>query len=343
MSTNSQMINGMNAVDKMARDSVKDYHNKERHKTKTVEVASGFPQVNKLSRQEFNKRIGWPYSRLEKKRKPMTPDQLYYIDTIEKHSKVIIDKNRKGGFSEGYMRKKAQDVFTRDIDSDIVMLAGNAASVAKLLLDRFDEFFENGFIDQNDKKWKYGDLISNYIRTSPAHIEFYNGTNVFGIAASNRGQGPNLRGTHKISSMFLTEAAHTGLRNDSVVLNAMTPNLANIDYGELVLESTPNGKRGIFWDVWNAAEVKDKLGNPVYGVPGPNKYARLLFTWQSSVKYKVISQQYIDDQKADNSVDFEQEFEGKFTTSKNAAFDDDEIRFLDEGDSSIDLSMMLED
>lgn len=339
----SKMLKGLTDVDKLAKDAIKNYQAKERTKTKVIEVKSGIPQVNKLSRLEFNKRIGNPYSRLERKRKPLTPDQLQYIETVDDYGKVICDKNRKGGFSEGYMRKKAQDVFTRDVDSDIVFLAGNAASVAKLLLDRFDEYFENGFEDQNGTKWKYGDIISNYVTTSPAHIEFYHGTNVYGIAASNRGQGPNLRGTHKISSMWLTEAAHTGLRNDSVILNAMTANLANIDYGELVLESTPNGKRGIFWDVWNQAEVKDEYGNPIYGVPGPNKFARLLYSWQSSVKYKVISQQFIDDEKANPAVDFDQEYCGKFTTSKNAAFDDDEVQFLDEGDSSIDLGSMLED
>lgn len=336
----SKFVRGMDDTDKFIRDQIHTWQKHNRFKTSDIRDAT--PAVDKFSYPEFNERIGNPWSRLEKKRKPLTPDQTLYIDTIKKFSKVIVDKNRKGGFTEGYMRKKAMDVFTRDAASDIVFLAGTGQSLATELLDRFDELYENGLIDQNNVKWGYGDIVMKKVFTSPSHIEFYNGTRMFSIPATNRGQGPNLRGTNKISSMFLTEAAHTGLIRDNVILNAMTANLANIDYGEVVIESTPNGKRGIFWNLWNGAEVKGHQIMPSQpAILGPNRYARLLFSWESSVKYNVISRQFIEDEKANIEVDFDQEYCGKFTTSKNAAFDDDEIKFLEEGESSIDLSSML--
>ena len=342
MSATSKFARGLDDSDKFIRQQIIQW--KQHNKFKTTDIRDATPAVDKLSYTTFNERIGLPWSRLEKKRKPLTPDQLLYIRTIEKHSKVILDKNRKGGFSEAWLRKKAKDVFTRDAQSDIVALAGTGQSLATEMLDRFDELFENGLIDQNNVKWGYGDIVLKKVFSSPSHIEFYNGTRFFSIPATNRGQGPNLRGTNKISSMWLTEAAHTGLRRDNVILNAMTANLANIDYGEVVFESTPNGKRGIFWNLWNGAEVPGHKTLPSReAILGPNRYARLLFSYETSVKYKVISQQFIEDEKANVEVDFDQEYRGKFTTSKNAAFDDDEIQFLDEGEGSIDLTMMLED
>lgn len=341
MSVTSKFARGMDEADKFTKNQVAIWQ--KHNKFKTSDIRDSTPAVDKLSYVKFNERIGNPWSRLEKKRKPLTPDQLLYINTIHKHSKVICDKNRKGGFSEAWLRKKAKDVFTRDAQSDIVALAGTGQSLATEMLDRFDELFDNGFVDQNNVKWGYGDIVLKKVLSSPSHIEFYNGTRYFSIPATNRGQGPNLRGTNKISSMWETEVAHTGLRRDGVVLNAMTANLANIDYGEIVFESTPNGKHGMFWDLWNGAEVPGHKTLPSQeAILGPNKYARLLFSYETAVKYKVISQKFIDDEKANVTVDFDQEYRGKFTTSKNAAFDDDEIKYLDEGQSSIDLSIMIE-
>lgn len=337
----SNFARGMDNSERYIKRQILQWSKHNRFTTKDIRDST--PSVDKLDYVKFNERIGNPWSRLEKKRKPLTPDQTLYIDTIDEFSKVICDKNRKGGFSEAYMRKKAKDVFTRDAQSDIVFLAGTGQSLATELLDRFDELYENGMIDQNNVKWGYGDLVLKKVQTSPSHIEFYNGTRVFSIPASNRGQGPNLRGTNKISSMWLTEAAHTGLIRDNVILNAMTANLANIDYGEVVFESTPNGKRGIFWNLWNGAEAPGHQTLPSQkAVRGRNQYARLLFSYETSVKYKVISEEFIEGEKVNVEVDFDQEYRGKFTTSKNAAFDDDEIKFLDEGEESIDLSIMLQ-
>jgi len=339
--TSSKFARGIDDSDKFIRNQILQW--KQHNKFKTSDIRDSTPAVNKLSYITFNERIGLPWSRLEKKRKPLTPDQLLYINTVAKYGKVINVKNRKGGFTEAYLRKKAKDVFTRDAQSDIVFLAGTGQSLATELLDRFDELFENGLIDQNNVKWGYGDIVLKKVTSSPSHIELYNGSRAFSIPATNRGQGPNLRGTNKISSMFETEVAHTGLKRDNVVLNAMTANLANIDYGEVVFESTPNGKYNMLWDLWNGAEVPGHQTIPSQPtLPGPNRYARLLFSWQTAVKYKVISQQFIEDEQANPTVDFDQEYCGKFTTSKNAAFDDDEIRYLDEGESSVDLGSMLE-
>ncbi len=316
MSVNSNFAKGMNESDKFIKDEVVDWIKHNKFKTSDIRYAT--PAVNKLSYVKFSERIRNPWSRLEKKRKALTPDQLLYIKTIDKYGKVICDKNRKGGFSEAWLRKKAKDIFTRDAQSDIVALAGTGQSLATEMLDRFDELFENGLIDQNNVKWGYGDIVLKKVFSSPSHIEFYNGSRFFSIPATNRGQGPNLRGTSKISSMWLTEGAHTGLRRDNVVVNAMTANLANIEYGEIVFESTPNGKRGFFYNYWQDAQT------------GKNKSWHMM-QWDHTegVKYGVISQKYIQEQKSNTRIDFEQEYMCKFTTKKGAAFREETIKYSD--------------
>jgi len=94
----SQMGKGMDEGVKWIDAELHSFHKHNRFKTSDIRDVT--PGVDKLSYVNFNERIGNPWSRLEKKRKPLTPDQLLYINTVHKFNKVIVDKNRKGGFKD---------------------------------------------------------------------------------------------------------------------------------------------------------------------------------------------------------------------------------------------------
>ena len=52
-----------------------------------------------------------------------------------------------------------------------------------------------------------------------------------------------------VKCIFLDEAAHFNIIDDSKVYNALAPDLDNTD-GDFIIVRTPNGKRGMFYDLW---------------------------------------------------------------------------------------------
>lgn len=278
------------------------------------------PLINQVSEnsykkafQDFNQMLGWPYSRIINERVPMTPYQLEYDYLVEAHHSLILDKTRKGGFTDTRLRSMARNIFTRYQGHDSMIIAGNELVVAREVLDRFDELFQNGVIDKDGKHWDYGDVVMRYVKSPQPIVEFYNGARVFCFAVSKTAKRQAFRGPDDIISIFFTEAAHTGMDEDTAVYTALSPLLANRTDGDFVLESTPNGKRGFYYNIWMDALEKK------------NEFYPYLVTWQEAVKYGVIPQEFIDKEKRNPNVDFEQEYEGKFTTSKRATFDEQMI------------------
>jgi hypothetical protein len=274
-----------------------------------------FPDVSKLDSwqgeyeaavQAFNKNIGLPKSRLTNKEATLVPYQIQYEFEVEKYHYELVNKTRKGGFTDGRIRAIARQIFHRYAEHDTMIVAGNELTIAMEVLDRFDELFEHGITDRYGKKWRYGDIIMRYVRSPQPIVEFYNGARVFCFAASKQGRAQSFRGPDDVISIFMTEAAHSGATDDYPIYNALTPNLANRSDGDLVFETTPNGKRGFFYDVWTDA------------IAGKNHYHTLQVDYTQAVKYGVLSKQYIEAQRKDPRVDFEQEYCCKFTTTKRA-------------------------
>ena len=202
------------------------------------------PTVNKLSFRDFNERIGNPWSRITDKRVPVTDYQVVYHESIKKYNKILVNKTKKGGFTDAFLRHTAKEVFDTYAGHECVFMAGNAAPIALDVLDRFNNLFEenDGFTDYDGKKWKYGDIVLKITRSSPMMMELYNGTKIIATPASKLGRSINIRGYSDVAMWFLTEAAHTGLNDDYPILNGLTSLTANRDYGHMILETTPNGK-----------------------------------------------------------------------------------------------------
>lgn len=280
--------------------------------------------------QRFNEMIGFPINRNTNVPQEMTPYQVEYNRLVNEHHKLIVNKTRKGGFTDAHIRTIAQNIFGRYAGHDTMIVSGNELTIAKEILLRFSELFEQGFTDEKGMRWKYDDLIIKYVTHPQPVVEFYNGARVFCFATVKNGQSQSFRGPDDIISIFLSEAAHIGITDDSVIYDALYPNLANRDDGDFVLESTPNGKRGFFYDVWQDA------------IKGKNAFYPYQVNYEEPVRCGVLSKKFIEEQKYDSRIDFEQEYCCKFTSSSNAIFTEEMLnQARDEEHKTIDLTKLF--
>lgn len=304
------------------------------------------PPIKSFNFLTWNRNLGNPMSHILEKPVDITHYQQEYHDAINTHHKVIIDKTKKGGFTEGFLRHCSIEIFKRYAGHEIVYMAGNKASIALDGLRRLNDMFEfnNGFKDDNGKRWRYGDLIEKFNKTD-MEVIFYNNTKVKGVAASIQGKASPVRGLSDVVCWFLTEAAHTGAIDDTPVFTALTSLTANRDYGDEILESTPNGRGGGFYDYWKEATGINDVGKEKIGPNGetnlfkvgPNGYYPMLYDYNVAVKAGVISKHFIEGEKKKRHIDFEQEYEGLFTTSKGNAYEPvNNEDYTDE--NSLDLS-----
>ena len=283
--------------------------------------------------QKWNEMIGFPISKpLGEKPNPMAPFQIKYQDLIHQHYQVLFNKARKIGATDTRIRGFTLDGFGMYKGHDVGIIGGNKEATSLEILERMDEMLDNGFMDLDGKRWRHGDIVMKFTHTSPAKLEYYNGTRYMGFSASKSGRTNPVRGADDLISEFLTEAAHTGVEDDWPLHNALVPNLAQYNDGHLVYESTPNGQIGMFYKLCKKAMMGQ----------GPFCYFEVPYT--EGLKYNILSEEFIRKQKEDPNVDFPQEFECVFTTSRKAAFEElTEDNFLPKDEHSIDLSTLLND
>jgi len=243
----------------------------------------------------FNEMVGLPFHPKTKKPTKIFNYQNELDRIINNYHKVLLNKSRKIGATETALRSVAKNCFERYAGYDIMFVAGNRQRQADRLLTRFGKLFWNGFIDLNGTKWSYADIIT---KKSSSSLEFFNGTTVHTFPAVPEA----LRGSENVISVLLDEAAHFKLLDDRVIYDALEPNIANTE-GDFICISTPNGRRGFFYDLWCEENEYYKLAQP-YTV----SYGLLL------------SESYVNSKINDLRIDFEQEFNCQFTTSQNAAF-----------------------
>lgn len=315
----------------------------------------GFP----LDFQNYNEMIGWPLNRNIDKPQQMAWFQLLYHYDIQQYHREQINKTRKGGFTETVDRSVALNVFDRYLGHDFMVVAGNELRIAKEIIIRFDELFKDkpqadgakyAFKDPYGNKWHHDDLIRKANFGQEPLVEFFNDTRVFGFAASKQGQRQSFRGPDDIIGIFVSEAAHTGMSDDYPLVNALEPNLANRDYGDIIYESTPNGKRGFFYDRAMRCEA---VLNQYQFATDEERCQKLMelvgwnyrvFPYTVALDVGIISQKFIDHAKKDPEVDFEQEYMCKFTTTKKATFDEKVIEEAEKAlgkHTSVDLSKEL--
>ena len=244
---------------------------------------------------EFNEVIGLPLHPKTKKPTKIFDYQNEIDRIINTYHRVLLNKSRKIGATETALRSVAKNCFERYTGYDIMFVAGNRQRQADRLLERFDKLFWNGLTDLDGKKWSYSDIIT---KKAGSNLEFFNGTTIHTFPAVPEA----VRGSENVICVLLDEAAHFKLVDDRVIYDALEPNIANTE-GDFICISTPNGKRGFFYDLWYEENEYFKLTQPytvAYGL--------------------LLSESYIAQKKADARIDFEQEFNCQFTSSQSAAF-----------------------
>ena len=305
--------------------------------------------------QSFNKMIGFPLNRNLNKPQKMTDYQIPYDDAINKFHKVIFNKSRKIGATEAVIRSIAMNVFDRYKGHDIMIVAGNKLRIATDILKRLDELFRDkpgtGYSFKEPGKdgnvWHYDKLIRRRTFGNIPEIEFTNDTRVMAYAASINEKSQSFRGTDDVACIFLSEAANTGMKKDQPIMNALLLNLANRDDGDFILESTPNGRRGFYFNYWmmmmeilskqfnmKITEHQQLVDHLLYlwknkkKIPFDVDWFPLMIDYTEGIKAGVISEKFIKEQKRDPNLDFNQEYCCKFTSTYTQAIDVSNLQTL---------------
>lgn len=319
----------------------------------------GFP----TDYQQFNSMIGNPFAALSSSIAPMTWYQTEYHDIIQQFHKVLINKGRKIGATEGGERSIALNCFDRYVGHDIMYVAGTDISTSVEVLRRTEELFQDrshedgiyAFKDPHGNKWKYDELIRkvSFSGTRPT-LEYHNDTRIMCYPASKQGRKSSFRGADDVIAIYFIECAHTGMSDDTPIVDGLEPNLANRDDGDLIYETTPNGKRGFYHS--RVKKVQDYLKRALNMTKMPSRPAKQLTKkvfentgwayreWPSQIGVDagVVSQKYLDFQKADPKVNYSQEYECAFTTTSRSAFQElTTENYLPQGQKSTDLSSLL--
>ena len=263
-----------------------------------MSVAGGFDGYKKM--------LG--YTRHPATNKPTPPFdyQLEYRNAWRKHHKLILNKSRKIGATETGLGIIGENILDDSYaEKRVMIVAGNKQSVANRFLERFLAQFPTKFTDYSGKEWMYGDVIMD---EASSWCDFYNGTHVEAYPANE-----STRGEENVICVYMSEVAFINLLDDTKVYNAIHPNVANIPHADFIMESTPNGKRGFFW------ELAEKIG-------GPNEYHVLTQPYQVALD-KLITPEFIEQEKHNPTIDFEQEYCCKFTTSLTSVFKEDDVNY----------------
>ncbi len=287
--------------------------------------------------KEFNTLIGNPLNRNTGLPQEVTPYQIKNHMLVQEFHKLMELKSRKIGSTEGFNRSIAMNCFDRYLQHDVMFVAGNELNVAREILIRFHELFQNksnlgyAFEDNYGNKWKEEELIRRTsIYGSHPILEFRNDTRVFCFAASKQGKSQTFRGPDDVICILFSEAAHTGMLEDQPIMNALQPNLANRDDADFIMETTGNGKRGFFYNYW-IDSLEGKL-------PG---WERVMWDYTYGIRYGVLSEKFIEEEKTNPRLDFLQEYCCKFTSTRTAAFSEDDLNYLSDDEEVLDLRTLL--
>jgi hypothetical protein len=192
-----------------------------------------------------------------------------------------------------------------------MIVAGNKQKVANRFIERFLAQFPDKFTDAAGKVWPRGDIL---MEESTEWCKFYNGAHVQAYPANE-----SVRGEENVKCVFMSEVAFINLLDDSPVYNALHPNVANIPDADFILESTPNGKRGFFFDLYTT----------------PNEYYKLEQPYTVSMG-KLLDEAFIESEKNNIHIDFEQEYCCKFTTSLSSVFKEEDVKYVPKKINSYD-------
>jgi len=284
------------------------------------QLTTDSPNVPKTSFKHFNRVVGQPIHPDSGLPTDILDYQEEYEQAWNTHHKVILNKSRKIGATETALRIIAYNCMNGTYQSRhrIMIVAGNKQTVANRFLSRFKSIFGKGFYDLDGTFWSTEEKLTKK-DTEEGHkqlfnkqsagdlVELYNGINIQAYPANE-----SVRGEENVVCVFLSECAFINLTDDTKVYNAVHPNVSNIRDADFVLESTPNGKRGFFWDLFTSDNEYYKLEQPYTVSMG-----------------QLLDEDFIEKERNNTKIDFEQEYGCAFTTSLTSVFNEDDVRYVE--------------
>lgn len=182
---------------------------------------------------EFNNLIGMPRHPYTGKPTTLMPYQLEFFNLIDsqKQQKFHINKSRQIGVTELILRILAYQCFNKYKGGKILIITGTREKTASKLMSRLKQLFHNIPETLDDQK-------------HVLKLRLKNGTEIEALPSNSDA----IRGDTKIRAIFVDEAAHFDLIDDSTVLDAIQP-IVFTNKSDLFLASTPNGPRGFFYNL----------------------------------------------------------------------------------------------
>jgi len=241
--------------------------------------------------KQFNELIGLPKHPATLIPMPLMEWQNQWKETIDRvrkrWHKFHANKSRQIGFTDIMQRIFAYGGFNVYQGRKIFNIAGTREKTAKKNQTKLRSLFNN---------------IENQIADNGTDLWFKlkNGTEYEALPANGA-----IRGDTKIAAVGLDEAAHFKLVDDSVVMDAIVP-IVDTNMSDLFLWSTPNGKRGSFYNIDITQNDYFKVKLPIFVAQG--------FLYTPAQIKAILSRK---------EVDVEQEYLNQYTTSRDSIFGDD--------------------
>ena len=254
--------------------------------------------------EEFNKLIGLPRHPATLQEMPLMPYQLGFVNQIpgDRNGLFHINKSRQIGVTELVLRIIAYHSFFKYKGGKILIITGTREKTAAKIMHRFKQLFQNIPCTIEESR-------------NVLHIKLVNGTEIEALPSNSEA----IRGDTKIKAIFVDEAAHFRLQDDSVVIDALEP-VVFTNKSDLFLVSTPNGRRGFFYSISE----------------NQNEYHKIKWDYTCAIGY-IYSKDEIKKELQRNDIDTEQEYMCQFTTTRSAIFGDS---FAEEEFEEEDLSWL---
>jgi len=233
---------------------------------------------------KFNDMIGLPkHPATFEPMKLMSYQKEFFksIDNTDYH-KFHVNKSRQIGFTELILRILAYRCFDKYKGGNIIIIAGTRELTAKAIMQRFKNLFYH--------------ISHEIINQTDISLELKNGT----VITAYPSNSDSIRGLTKISAIFLDEAAHFNLIDDSKVMDAVQP-IADTNKSDLFMISTPNGPSGFFYDI----QLND------------NDFKKYEYDIFEAVGW-LYDKDKANEMLENSIVDSEQEYLNKFTTGRDS-------------------------
>lgn len=203
----------------------------------------------------------------------------------DKHNKFHVNKSRQIGLTEICLRILQYQCFHKYEGGRVMIIAGTREKTTKKVMGRLRQLFKpiSGTLEGSSN-----DLL----------IKLKNGSEIEGLPSNSEA----IRGDTKIKAILVDEAAHFGLVDDSVVLDAIEP-IVMTNKSDLFLVSTPRGQRGFFYDI----SISE------------NDYRKLHYDFNNAIGW-IYTKEEMDEELKRTDIDVDQEYRCQFTSARNSIF-----------------------